>query len=101
MARRRVDNFSLERWRSLDAVVVLRAFADHLKQDTEFMPRQSHDSTRWYASVGGFDYELLCTGPKFFDPHAERGGGGAVDLVMHLFNLDFKHAVALLGNKGL
>lgn len=101
MGRRAVDNLTLERWRGLDSVVVLSAIADYLKQDSEFEPRASHDSTRWFASVGGRDYEILCTGPKFLDTRAKHGGGGAVDMVMHLVKLDFKQAVALLKDKGL
>lgn len=65
MARRRVDNFVLERWRSLDAVVVLRAFADYLKQDTEFMPRQSHDSTRCTQASAASTTSSCARAPSF------------------------------------
>ena len=96
MRRRPVDNLTLTRWRTLDSVVVLRAIADHLKQDAEFRPRQSHDTTRWHASVAGH-----CTGPRFLDTRANRGGGGAVDLVMHLLGADFKRAVKVLQDRRL
>jgi hypothetical protein len=99
--RRAVDNLTLMRWRTLDAVVALRAIADHVKQDAEFRPRQSHDTTRWHASVAGHDYEILCTGPRFLDTRANRGGGGAVDLVMHLLGVDFKRAVKVLQDRRL
>jgi hypothetical protein len=75
--------------------------ADHLKEDTAFVPRECRQATRWHVSAAGFDYELLCTGPRFFDTRARCGGGGAVDLVMHLFRMDFKHAVALLRDRRL
>ena len=101
MGRRAVDNVTLTRWRTLDAVVVLRAIADHLKQDAEFRPRQSHDTTRWHASVAGHDYEILCAGPRFFDTRAARGGGGAVDLVMHLLDVNFERAVNVLQDRRL
>lgn len=101
MRRRLVDNLTLTRWRTLDAVVVLRAIADHLKQDAEFRPRLSHDTTRWHASVAGHDYEVLCTGPRFLDTRANRGGGGAVDLVMHVLGVDFKRAVKVLQDQRL
>jgi len=101
MGRRLVDNSTLARWRDLDAVVVLLAIADHAKQDVEFRPRQSHDTTRWHASAAGLDYEILCTGPRFLDTRANRGGGGAIDLVMHLLGLDFTRAVAVLRDKQL
>lgn len=96
-----MDNLTLTRWRTLDAVVVLRAVADHLKQDTAFRPRHSHDTTRWHASVAGHDYEILCTGPRFLDTRANRGGGGAVDLVIYLLGVDFKHAVEVLEDRQL
>ena len=101
MRRRPVDNLTLTRWRTLDAVAVLRAIADHLKQDAEFRPRQSHDTTRWHASVAGHDYEILCTGPRFLDTRANRGGGGAVDLVMHVLDVDFERAVKVLRDRRL
>ena len=100
MARRAVDNSALIRWRTLDSVVVLRVVADHVKQDTAFKPTRSRSSTRWHVSVAGRDYELLCNGPKFFDTRASRGGGGALDLVMHLFRIDFQTAVSVLRDKG-
>jgi hypothetical protein len=99
--RKAVDNLTLMRWRAIDAVVVLGAIADHLKQDAEFRPLQSHGTTRWHASIAGHDHEVLCTGPRFFDARANRGGGGAVDLVMHLLGLDFKHAVKVLQDRRL
>lgn len=35
-------------------------------------------------------YEFLCDGPKFYDTRQKRGGGGAIDLVMYVFSLDFQ-----------
>ena len=101
MRREPVDNAALEHWRGLDCLMVLRAFADHVKEDRAFVPRERLQATRWHVSAAGFEYELLCTGPRFFDTRARHGGGSAVDLVMHLFQVDFKHAVALLRHKGL
>lgn len=101
MPRRAVDNLELERWRQLPAADVLRGLADHAKQDRDFHPRESRLSTRWHASIAGQDFELLCTGPKFLDTRANKGGGGAVDLAMHLFSLGFKQAVAVLRNRGI
>lgn len=101
MARRAVDNFDLARWRSLDAALVLSSLADYAKRDRDFAPRTSLASTRWHAAVSGNEFELLCNGPKFFDCRANRGGGGAVDLAMHLFRIDFRQAAKLLRSKGL
>lgn len=96
-----VDSSTLARWRSLDAARCLGAVADYAKKDLTFKARANPHTTRWHAHVAGHDVELLCTGSKFWDTRAERGGGGAVDLVVHLFSLDFKRAVRLLRDKGL
>ena len=91
-----VDHSSLLRWRSLDATLVLRTVADYAKRDVTFHPVKDSKTSRWHACVRGCDFELLLTGPKFWDPRDRRGGGGAVDLVMHLAHVDFKQAVELL-----
>lgn len=96
-----MDNFTLERWRSLDAARVLAALAEHAKLDAAYVPATSTLSTRWHATVGGQDFELLLTGPKFWDTRNATGGGGAVDLVMHLERLSFKKAAARLAGLGL
>ena len=83
---------------SADSVVALAVYA---KSDSTFMPLKDPGTTRWYGHVGGGDFELLLTGPKFFDTRAQKGGGGAVDLAMHLFQVDFKAAVDLLRQKGI
>ncbi len=96
-----VDNSHLERWRRTDASAALCGLADYAKLDASFVPTSSTASTRWHASADGRDYEILCTGSKFFDTRAQRGGGGAIDLAMHLFEVRFKEAVLMLESKGL
>lgn len=96
-----MDNSELARWRGLDAHVALCALADYAKKDPTFVPSSNLASTRWHASVAGRDFELVCTGSKFFDTRAASGGGGAVDLAKHLFAVSFKAAVGLLRLKGL
>lgn len=49
-----------------------------------------------YVSIGGGVSELLVTGPKWYDARLNKGGGGAIDLTMHLFRLDFANAVKRL-----
>ena len=96
-----VDKSSLARWRTIDAATCLVALADFAKVDPSFAPRKDMHSTRWHANANGQDFELLCTGPKFWDTRALRGGGGAVDLAMHLFGVDFKQAIAMLVAKSI
>jgi hypothetical protein len=54
-----------------------------------------HDKARWRTSTG----TISVTGCKFFDWHRRCGGGGAIDLVMHLYGLDFTCALAWLRSR--
>jgi hypothetical protein len=101
MARQLVDNSTLDRWRGLSAAQVLVHLADHAKQDSSFSPTTAVHTARWHARFGDREFELLCTGPKFFDTRANKGGGGAVDLVAHCLGLDFKATVRLLQDRGV
>jgi hypothetical protein len=48
------------------------------------------DRSKWHTQRG----PLSISGPKFFNWHCGGGGGGAIDLVMHLANVDFPTALA-------
>jgi len=52
------------------------------------------DKSKWHTSAGA----LSVTGAKFMNWHDSVGGGGAIDLVMHLNHLDFKAAVDWLAH---
>jgi hypothetical protein len=57
--------------------------------------QKDHDDKRkWHTSAGA----LSVTGAKFMNWHDSVGGGGAIDLVMHLNHLDFKAAVDWLAH---
>jgi Protein of unknown function (DUF3991)/Toprim-like len=48
-----------------------------------------YDKHKWHTTQG----VLSLTGPKFMNWNRSAGGGGAIDLVIHLQHLDFKAAV--------
>ena len=54
--------------------------------------RDRSDRAKWHTPKG----DISITGMKFMNWHQSRGGGGAIDLAMHLNDLDFKRAVAWL-----
>lgn len=91
-----MDNLNLSRWPSLDARVALCELAEHVKEDRTYRPIGVVGTERLHVSAGGHDWELLVSGPKFFDTRKGQGSGGAVDVAMHLFGLPFKGAVSLL-----
>lgn len=94
---RLVDDRMLGQWRALDALYVLKKLGCYVKLDVSFHPLKVKRTERYQVNVNGQDWELVLTGPKFWDTRANKGGGGAVDLTMHLLNLDFKGASRLLG----
>jgi hypothetical protein len=56
--------------------------------------RDQQDKSRWHTERG----PLSVTGAKFFNWHARHGGGGAIDLVMHLGGWDARQAIGWLGH---
>lgn len=55
----------------------------------------AQDKSRWHTAQGA----ISVTGRKFFNWNRDCGGGGAIDLVIHLYGLDFKTAVAWLSGR--
>lgn len=54
--------------------------------------RDRRDKAKWHSEQG----PLSVSGPKFINWQRHTGGGGAIDLVMHLADVDFRTAVAWL-----
>lgn len=54
--------------------------------------RDRSDRSQWRTERG----PLSVTGAKFFNWHRNEGGGGAIDLVMHLGQMDYRVAVEWL-----
>lgn len=97
---RSVDNSELERLRSLSVLDVLRTMAENARIDRDFTPVRAVGTQRVHVSAGGADWEILADGARFYDIRAGKGGGGAVDLVMHLWRVPFKQAVKMLREAG-
>lgn len=97
----RPSSAELIRLREVKAVVALAALAAYAKRDTTFVPNKSAGTERWHAAVDTFQFELLLNGPRFFDTRAKAGGGGAIDLAIHLHRLSFNDAIRLLRERGV
>jgi hypothetical protein len=54
--------------------------------------RDRHDRSKWHTEQG----PVSVSGAKFMNWRRGQGGGGAIDLVMHLAEVDFRTAVAWL-----
>lgn len=96
---KKFDDATLSTTRALPLIEVL----DHLgtngffwRRDHDFQPVKNSRTERLYVTKEGEAWELLVTGAKWFDTRAGKGGGGGIDLVMHLTGLSFVGAVRLL-----
>ena len=96
MVKGAVDNSKLDQLRSVPVFTCLKAMGAFVKVDPDYVPTRARTTQRVHVSVAGHDWELLIDGLKFYDTRAKTGGGGAVDLVMHLWGVSFKKAIRML-----
>jgi hypothetical protein len=82
--------------REMPSETVLAAISMIVKEDTTFVPSKDPRTRRWNICTETGDYEILTTGCKWYDTRAKVGGGGAVDLAMHVLRLSFVDAVKQL-----
>jgi hypothetical protein len=95
-SRRSFSPASLDALRALSAQETLDRLGLGWKRDPDFSPTKNPATVRLHVAVGGHVVELLATGVRWYDPRAKKGGGGAIDLAMHLCGLDFVGAVKRL-----
>ena len=94
--RRSFSPTILARLRDLPSDEVLARLAIDVKPDPTFKPAKNPGSRRWHAHTVCGDFEILTTGPKWYDTRARKGGGGAIDLAIHVLGLTFVDAVKSL-----
>ncbi len=94
--RRSFNSEMLTRLRKIPAEDALVLLAIHVKADPTYLPLKSDHSRRWYVRTATGEFEILTTGVKWYDMRAHRGGGGTVDLAMHVLDLSFVDAVKYL-----
>lgn len=99
IVRRSFNSEMLTRLREIPADDALVLLAIHVKADPTYLPVKADHSRRWYVRTTNGEFEILTTGVKWYDTRAHRGGGGAVDLAMHVLGLSFVDAVKYLTNR--
>lgn len=93
MQRRSFSTTTLTRLREMPAGDALALLAIHVKADPTYLPLKNDHSRRWHARTVRGEFEILTTGPKWYDTRTHQGGGGAIDLAMHVLGLSFVNAV--------
>jgi hypothetical protein len=94
--RRTFSRTMLASLRAMASEEALALLAIHFKRDTTFQPLKRADTRRWHALTERGEFEILTTGEKWYDTRTGVGGGGAIDLAMHLLRLSFVDAVRVL-----
>jgi hypothetical protein len=94
--RRSFDAATLSRFREMAGQDALALLAVYVKADLTYVPAKDPSTRRWHARTVNGEFELLTTGNKWWDTRAQKGGGGAIDLAMHVRGLSFVDAVKLL-----
>ena len=89
----------IRRARNVPLLKVLTHVCPYLKDDQDYTPLDpSMGSRRFQVNCSKRDFRLLLTGEKWLDELVDRnaghrGGGGAIDLAMHLKGINFVQAV--------
>ena len=97
LVRRSFTRTTLASLRDIPSDEVLAQFAIHCKADPTYVPLKDPRSRRWQVLTACGEFEILTTGAaKWFDTRAKKGGGGAIDLTMHLLQVPFVEAVRRL-----
>jgi len=91
----RISDAEVTRLRMMPVADTIRLLGLYAKADRDYTPKDSR-SKRIHVSVANTVIELIVTCNKWFDSHAKRGGGGAIDLTMHLYGEPFAKAVRRL-----
>jgi hypothetical protein len=94
--RRSFDRATLTPLREIPSEDALALLAIHCKRDPSYQPLKEPSTRRWHARTTGGEFEILTTGAKWYDTRAKIGGGGAIDLAMHVLQLPFVDAVRIL-----
>ena len=94
--RRSFPRATLARLRDRPSEEALGLLALSCKADPTYVPLKDPRSRRWHVRTACGEFEILTTGAKWYDLRAKTGGGGAIDLAMHLQQLSFVDAVKLL-----
>jgi hypothetical protein len=93
IGRRSFSAVTLTRLREMPAGDALALLTIHVKADLNYLPLKTDHSRRWHVRTTYGEFEILTTGAKWYDTRAQRGGGGAIDLAMHVLGLSFVDAV--------
>jgi hypothetical protein len=93
---KRISPEQIAKVRATPLETVLERLGFYVSRDSAFQPRLNKRTVSLFVSDNNDVHELIVTGEKWFDKRENVGGGGAIDLVMHLKKVSFSGAVRFL-----
>lgn len=89
---------SVKEIRDLPLESVLTQLGMSIKTDRHFKPKLNVGTQRLHIAddCSNYVYELVLTGQRWFDVRQSKGGGGAIDLVIHLKSCMVRQAIDFL-----
>lgn len=93
MRKKSFDSVFLADLRHIPIQELLTKLGLYCKIDTDFLSIKNKNTKRLHISVGNSVFEIIITGQKWYDQRQAKGGGGCIDLVMHILKLPFVKAV--------
>lgn len=96
MSAKRFTDEQLAALRAMPLERVFEKLELYYTKDPDYKPRKDLSGVRYNVSVEQQVFEILVTGVRWYDTWEKKGGGGAIDLTMHLLALDFRAAVKRL-----
>lgn len=91
--RKSFSPMMLSPFREMASEAALVLLSSDIKVDPTYVPAKNPNSRRWQVRTTYGEFGLLTTGHQWYDTRAKKGGGGAIDLAMHILGLSFVDAV--------
>lgn len=91
--RHRFDDELITRFRVMTVEKAALLLGLYCKKDLHYESTTHKNSTCYHISKDGEVFEVIVTQLKWFSTRRGIGGGGAIDLTMHLYGEPFKAAL--------
>ena len=92
----RISEAELKVLRNISLIEVLDYLGFSWVEDQEFHPRKNQDTRRIIVELGDSSRKFVITGLRWQEVETLQGGGGAIDFVMYLLDVNFLEAVRKL-----
>lgn len=96
--KKRFPDELIDKLRKISLEEVAEALSYYCKVDTRFVPIKDKKTKLYNIVTPRGEFHIIVTGEKWFDEQRKVGGGGAIDLIMHITKFDFVRSVKVLND---